>query len=53
MAILINQKVFENNKTKIFNLDGYFRIAYNNYWHDGQGNSPDDRLKNLILILNL
>ena len=42
-----SKRVFENNKTKIFNLDGYFRIAYNNYWHDGQGNSPDDRLKKL------
>ena len=40
---------FENNRTKIFNLDGYFRIVYDNLVHNGEGNYPDDRLKKLNL----
>ena len=30
-------------------LDGYFRIVYNNYIHDGSGNYPKDRLEKLNL----
>ncbi len=40
---------FENKKTSILNLDGYFRIVYNNYWHDGLGNCKSDRLNKLNL----
>ena len=40
---------FENNKTKINNFDGYFRIVYNNYWHDGIGKKSNDRLSKLNL----
>ena len=40
---------FENNKTNVLDLDGYFRIVYNNFIHNGQGNFPDDRLNKLKL----
>ncbi len=42
-----SKRKFENKNTTIFDLDGYFRIAYNNFWHDGSGNKPSDRLKKL------
>ncbi len=40
---------FENNRTNVLNLDGYFRIVYNNFIHNGKGKFPDDRLKKLNL----
>ncbi len=40
---------FENNRTGILNLDGYFRIVYNNLVHNGEGSYPDDRFKKLNL----
>ena len=40
---------FENSRTNVLNLDGYFRVVYNNLIHDGEGNYPDDRLKKLKL----
>ncbi len=50
MVISINQKdLFENNRTGVINLDGYFRIVYNNFIHNGVGKFPDDRLKKLDL----
>ena len=30
-------------------MDGYFRIVYNNFIHNGKGNFPNDRLKKLNL----
>lgn len=46
-----NQSIrkFENNKTNVLNMDGYFRIVYNNLVHNGVGNFPEDRLKKLNL----
>ena len=44
-----SSRKFENNRTSVLNLDGYFRIVYNNLIHNGQGNYPDDRLKKLNL----
>tara|TARA_A100000164_G_scaffold366337_1_gene387067 strand:- start:95 stop:856 length:762 start_codon:yes stop_codon:yes gene_type:complete len=44
-----SKRSFENNRTNIINLDGYFRIVYNNFIHDGKGNYPNDRLKKLNL----
>ncbi len=46
-----NQSIrkFENNRTNVLNLDGYFRIVHNNLVHNGGGNFPDDRLKKLNL----
>ena len=44
-----SKRSFENNRTNIVNLDGYFRIVYNNFIHNGKGNYPDDRLKKLNL----
>ena len=44
-----SKRIFENNKTNVVNLDGYFRIVFNNFIHNGEGNYPDDRLKKLDL----
>ena len=40
---------FKNNKTHVLNMDGYFRIVYNDLVHNGVGNFPEDRLKKLNL----
>ena len=42
-------RTFQNNRTNVVNLDGYFRIVYNNFIHNGRGSFPDDRLKKLKL----
>tara|TARA_B100000989_G_scaffold299010_1_gene291906 strand:+ start:3530 stop:4291 length:762 start_codon:yes stop_codon:yes gene_type:complete len=44
-----SKRSFENNRTNIINLDGYFRIVYNNFIHNGKGTYPNDRLKKLNL----
>ncbi len=44
-----SSRIFEKNKTKIIDLDGYFRVVHNDFWHDGSGSQPDDRLKKLKL----
>tara|TARA_B100000575_G_C23134164_1_gene658470 strand:- start:1259 stop:2020 length:762 start_codon:yes stop_codon:yes gene_type:complete len=44
-----SKRSFENNRTNVINLDGYFRIVYNNFIHDGKGNFPNDRLIKLNL----
>ncbi len=44
-----SKRSFEDNRTNVINLDGYFRIVYNNFIHNGTGNYPDDRLKKLNL----
>ena len=44
-----SKRSFENNRTNVINLDGYFRIVYNNFIHNGDGNFPNDRLKKLNL----
>ncbi len=44
-----SKRKFQNNRTNVVNLDGYFRIVYNNLIHNGEGNFPDDRLKKLNL----
>ena len=33
----------------LINLDGYFRIVFNNFVHNGEGNYPNDRLEKLNL----
>ncbi len=40
---------FNNKRTEIVDLNGYFRIVFNNFIHDGSGEYPDDRLKKLNL----
>ncbi len=40
---------FNNNKTLVNNFDGYFRVVYNDFWHDGQGQKAEDRLNKLNL----
>ncbi len=44
-----SKRSFASNRTNIINLDGYFRIVYNNFIHNGLGKYPDDRLKKLDL----
>ena len=44
-----SKRLFENKRTNIQNLDGYFRVVYNNFIHNGVGNYPEDRLKKLNL----
>ena len=47
-----SKRSFDNNRTLIENLNGYFRVVYNDYWHNGKGNCSDDRLKKLDLRFN-
>ncbi len=44
-----SKRSFENKRTNIIDLDGYFRIVYNNFIHNGMGDYPNDRLKKLDL----
>ena len=44
-----SERKFENNRTNVLNLNGYFRIVYNNLVYSGHKNFPDDRLKKLNL----
>ena len=41
-----NRKFIKNKVHKI-DLNGYFRIVYNDYWHNGSGNMPNDRFDKL------
>ena len=44
-----SNRKFENKRTNVLDMNGYFRIVYNNLIHDGEGSYPDDRLKKLNL----
>ena len=44
-----SKREFKDNRTNVVNMDGHFRIVFNNYIHDGKGDCPDDRLKKLNL----
>lgn len=44
-----SKRIFDNNITNVVNLDGYFRLVYNNFIHNGAGNYPSDRFKKLDL----
>ena len=44
-----SKRTFQNKRTNILDLDGYFRIVYNDYMHVYDGKYPDDRLKKLNL----
>ena len=44
-----SERTFQNNKTSVVTLDGYFRIVFNNFIHDGSGNNSYDRLNKLNL----
>ena len=44
-----SKRIFEKNRTKVSNMDGYFRIVYNNFIHNGKGDFPSDRLNKLNL----
>ena len=47
-----SKRSFEKNITKVESLDGYFRIVYNNFIHNGKGSYPNDRLKKLNLKID-
>ena len=44
-----SKREFIDNKTNVVNMDGYFRIVFNGFIHNGEGDYPDDRLKKLNL----
>jgi hypothetical protein len=44
-----SRREFINNTTNIINMDGYFRIVFNDFIHNGTGDYPNDRLKKLNL----
>ena len=44
-----SSRKFENNRTNVLNMDGYFRIVFNNLIYNGDVNYQDDRLKKLNL----
>ena len=44
-----SNRKFENKRTNVLDMNGYFRIVYNNLIYNGEGNYPDDRLKKLNL----
>ena len=44
-----SKREFIDNKTNVVNMDGYFRIVFNGFIHNGKGDYPDDRLKKLNL----
>jgi len=42
-----SKRTVSHNRVFLNSLDGYFRIVFNNFWHIGIGNCPDDRFKKL------
>ena len=44
-----SSRKFENKRTNVLDMNGYFRIVYNDFIHNGDGNYPDDRLNELDL----
>jgi hypothetical protein len=44
-----SKREFKDNITNVVNMDGYFRIVFNGFIHNGEGDYPDDRLKKLNL----
>ena len=47
-----SKRMFIKNKVHKIDLNGYFRIVYNDYWHNGLGNFPSDRLDKLNIDFN-
>ena len=47
-----SQRNFEKNRTTINSFDGYFRVVYNDFWHNGSGSKSEDRLKKMNLKFN-
>ena len=44
-----SKRKFLRDKVQIIDLDGYFRIVKNNFWHDGSGIKPSDRFNKLSI----
>ena len=42
-----SKRIFEQGKTFIDNLDGYFRVVKNDFFHSGKGNCKSDRFEKL------
>ena len=46
-----SSRYFEKRKTKLIDFNGYFRIVYNDYWHNSLGDKSSDRFKSLGIEL--
>ena len=46
-----SKRKFIKNKVHKIDLDGYFRIVFNDYWHDGSKQMPSDRFNKLSLSI--
>ena len=44
-----SSRSFVKNTVKVNDINGYFRVVKNNFWHNGSGNSSADRFKKLNL----
>ncbi len=42
-----SNRTFKKNKVHKIDLSGYFRIVFNDFWHNGQGNKNSDRFDRL------
>ncbi len=46
-----SSRKFKKVKTKLIDFDGYFRITYNDHWHNSLGNKSSDRFDSLGIQL--
>ena len=46
-----SKRKFIKNKVHKIDLDGYFRIVFNDYWNDGSKQMPSDRFNKLSLSI--
>ena len=44
-----SERSFNKSSTNIIQLNGYFRIVHNDFWHNGKGNKSSDRFASLNL----
>ena len=44
-----SKRIFEQGKTFIDSLDGYFRVVKNDFFHSGRGNCKSDRFEKLSI----
>lgn len=47
-----SQRSFQDNKVLVNNLDGYFRIVHNDFWHNGIKKFSSDRFEKLNLEIS-
>ena len=46
-----SSRKFKKVKTELIDFDGYFRITYNDHWHNSLGNKSSDRFNSLGIQL--